>query len=669
MEVSAKMQSSFMSLRSSILLYSRNRPNECQCHRIDVKNCKEDDRKKQEEYFERDMDDIADSVMQVMRICGLNSWDVKHTREVIKRSFRHYDEIRYRIDRVPRKRFARENFIYDLAKKAGMSRIDCQVAYSIVKRAFRAYYHGTAFEGKRVRSIVENMRHTQECLWVHAAKRTAEVHAAYKGLMYSEQQLFEERIECVYKSLHEALMSREFWDDEMQCTCTKKNAIGGIRSQDTGFNTLNTTEVEILFRNQSIVSSEAGSQLSIRMENITNRVENMLGNENESRSQINAANQNAQGDHLKQSPSGALRASCTSLRQTLKAKTTFSVNTVTSELNVTKCMCPRLQCDREFERETPVITAECSQGPYICRWLPYNSEEEEFKEHRVPFPPLETICPACPTDTLPCDSECTCTCNVCECKPAYDIGGEEEHHGEKLSSTGLEDYDTDYCWLAPFRDWPRVDKPHMVEEAEEEESCISASLEEGHKHRAVTFTYLAPFRPQKPEDKVEPQVEILPEDPVEAEDEDLMNKRPPQGISVETYCCWNQPPPSSSSSSEDNQIILVLPNNQQPKISGISMDVTVKKQHQQAEGQQALTKQQPTTNTTPKSIVKTNRPSKAQPHPATPRRQSLITPPRPNTPATPPPAAPPTNPPNPPAPVQRRESKLTKDDILDIIGL
>ncbi|XP_068146311.1 uncharacterized protein [Drosophila tropicalis] len=654
MENLMKIQSSFMSLRSSILLYSRNRPNMCNCHRIDVKNCMEDDRKKQEEYFERDIDDIADSVMQVMRICGLHSWEVKHTRELIKRSFRHFDEIRYRIDRVPRKRFARENFIYDLAKEAGMSRIDCQVAYSIVKRAFRAYYYGTALEGKRFSSIMENMRHKQECLWVHAAKRTAEVHAAYKGLMYSEQQIFEERIECVYKSLHEALMSREFWEDMLHCTCTEKHAVNGMRSQDTGFNTLNTTEVEILFRNKSVASSGSESQVSIRMEKLLNmhQVDNMLGNEIESRK--------AQGNHLKESKSGELHASCLTFVDTDPLR-----KSVTSELNVTKCICPRLQCDREFERETPVITAECSQGPYICRWLPYNSEEEEFKEHRVPFPPLETICPACATDSLPCDSECTCTCNVCKCKPVYDIGGEEEHHGEKLSATGLEDYDTDYCWLAPFRDWPRVRRPQMVEEAEEEESSVSASLGEEHKH---SFTYLAPFRVQKPQDKIEPQVEILPDDPVEAEDEDLMNKRPPQGISVETYRCWNQPRPSSSSSSENNQIILVLPNNQeQPKLNGISMDVTVKKQHQQPEGQQALTKHQPTTNTNPKPIVKTNRTSNAQSHPARPRRKSLNTPPRPNTPATPPPPS--TNPPNPPAPVQPRESKLTKEDILNIIGL
>ncbi|EDX07858.1 GD25304 [Drosophila simulans] len=112
-------------------------PPKCPCHQPDHKDCGESNRELQAEYHLLDIADVTDSVMKVMRICGLRPWEVKRAAGVIKRSLQHYEEIVQRIDRVPRKRFAKESFLHGLAHEAQMSRMDAQMAYSIVKRAFK----------------------------------------------------------------------------------------------------------------------------------------------------------------------------------------------------------------------------------------------------------------------------------------------------------------------------------------------------------------------------------------------------------------------------------------------------------------------------------------------------------------------------------------------------
>jgi len=47
--------------------------------------------------------------------------------------------------------------------------------------------------GRRYYCLQDKVTHVSECLWLHAARRTAQIHAALAGLMHSEELLFEER--------------------------------------------------------------------------------------------------------------------------------------------------------------------------------------------------------------------------------------------------------------------------------------------------------------------------------------------------------------------------------------------------------------------------------------------------------------------------------------------
>lgn len=480
-----------------------------------------------EEVLENDLDDIVGSVTQVMRICRLRPWEVRRLHEPIKRSFRHYQEIRYRVNRMPKKRFAKENFLHDASLIAGMTRMDGQLAYGIVKRAFRAYYHGTGEHGKRVAGLASQMRHRPECLWIHAARRTAEIFAVYAGLMQSEQQQYEKCIECVYRNLYHELQTRFQYvlSDEDVCVCRLEKKGSKPLKPPPSATTLMTpisisnVTTEIFFNSNKMAISNATSAVTLHMSNTVISMQSLMAWPKKLR------------DMKKSEQSLVSTESQTPKKKQSRRK----------KKRLMKCNCPPLYCATAVPPPPPAITAECSQGPYICRWLPFK-DEEEFAKHHVPCPPMEVICPPCKEPST-CDEECTCTCQICTCPPSFgDVMGEEEH-GEKLSASGLEDRDTDFCWLAPFRDpsWPMPEQsPEEEEELPQAQPMTPATKDlSSYDSQQLMFTYLKPFRslPQiaMPVETAEPVEEVPP--------------GRPWGISMETYRCWMQS--SESDSGED----------------------------------------------------------------------------------------------------------------------
>ncbi|XP_037715190.1 uncharacterized protein LOC119550540 [Drosophila subpulchrella] len=598
-------------------------PPKCPCHLPDRQDCGEQNKEMHLKYRQLDIEDVTDSVMKVMRICGLRPWEVKRSAGVIKRSLQHYEEVVQRIDRIPRKRFAKESFLHGMAYEAQISRMDAQMAYAIVKRAFKAFYHGTGMGGRRYFCLQDKVTHVSECLWLHAARRTAQIHAALAGLMHSEELLFEERIECVYKNLYDVLQTRVLWADNVTCICGQGTAPQSHVVSNTGSS--QTTQMEVLYARHKMGASSAPSKTSTR-----------AGTQKPSAA-VSAAS--SRHNHI-------LRRG----DQTMSNKRTPVSGSSTTSASQPKCNCPHLRCCREYgeARESPEITAECSQGPYICRWLPFTEEDEEFPEHRVPFPPLEVVCPPCPKEDLSCDSECTCTCQVCTCRPAFDDGAgeQEEQMGEKLSKTGLEDQDTDFCYVGPFRG-SSVERMARLKEREklleveeeleevEEEQDIQCGCTCEYKQHAYPhlFTYLTPFKIKK-EAEEEPQPKVEKVNLVEeSESEDLLSKPPPCGVSLDTYRCWVKPTSSSHSSQQTKPpLVVVLGEKAKPKFQ-----ITIKEQHH------------------------SNQKASAPPAPPLPKAPVL-----PNKPApTPAPAKPPVA----PQKAEEKDEKLTKEDILDIIGL
>lgn len=668
------------------IVHGESTKKRCECWRPEKKSCKiKEATPSPDQVLENDLEDIVESVMHVMRICRLRPWEVRRLHEPIKRSFRHYQEIRYRLNRLPKKRFAKENFLHDAALIAGMTRIDGQLAYGIVKRAFRAYYHGTGEHGKRVAGLASQMRHRPECLWAHAACRTAEIFAVYAGLMYSEQKQYEKCIKCVYRNLYNELQSRFKYvpSNEDSCICRLENkASKQLRMPASATTVLTPISIsnvttEIFFNSAKMAISNATSATTVHMENVVVSMEAIVAGPRKLREQ-------KKSEHSLFSTAS----------QTPKKKSRRK------RLRLLKCNCPPMHCDTAQPPPAPVITAECSQGPYTCRWLPFK-DEEEFAKHHVPCPPMEVICPPCKEPTS-CDEECTCTCQICTCPPSFgNVLGEEEH-GEKLSRSGLEDHDTDYCWLAPFRDpsWP---PPELTLEEEElppsKGITISTKGVSTSDSKQLMFTYLKPF-------VSEPEIAapVEPDQPVE----ELPPGRP-CGITMETYRCWLQSSESVSIADSQPPVCQTCPligiikhvtdiGSPKPKKArkkgggtgrtvnakkGAELAIEVKKKAAQAQhGHRTPPKTNGGTTTTASTKITSSSILPRSPAPATIRRATLTPVRAPirgapaatiRTPATatarpaasaPAPARPPPSPTHDPD-----RSSLTKEDIIKMLGL
>ncbi|XP_033254135.1 uncharacterized protein LOC117193493 [Drosophila miranda] len=127
-------------------------------------------------------------------------------------------------------------------------------------------------EGKRLKSLMEGMKHSQQCLWLHAAKRTAEIYAAYAGLMHSEMLSC---VSCVYKSLYDVLCTRVIWDDENHCRCAWTSA---VPSQISTISTM-TAEIEVLFLKQNMAPSSEPSATAVVPSQLSVQVKEIIVNE------------------------------------------------------------------------------------------------------------------------------------------------------------------------------------------------------------------------------------------------------------------------------------------------------------------------------------------------------------------------------------------------------
>ena len=134
-----------------------------------------------------------------MILCDIYASKAKAAFELVTHYFLHFQEIVERIDSIPRKRLCKEDLMHDLNRKCSMNRMEAQIAYSIIKRAFRAFYYGTDVGGVPNALLSDKLAHTSECLWLHAAKRTAQVYAAYVGIFYACQKNLECQIKLIYK--------------------------------------------------------------------------------------------------------------------------------------------------------------------------------------------------------------------------------------------------------------------------------------------------------------------------------------------------------------------------------------------------------------------------------------------------------------------------------------
>ncbi|XP_061394540.1 uncharacterized protein LOC133330088 [Musca vetustissima] len=177
---------------------------ECECVRDDLNVSS---------MFLENLIDISHSLAQIMILCGIHECKAKTSVDIITYSFLHYDLVCYCLDAKPTKRLRKEDIFHELGRKCLMNRVEAHLAYTIIKRGFKAFYYRPHDEKSEKPSFSE------ECLYVHAAKKTAESYAQFDGLSCDEQRGVEAKIKVIYKKFYDRMQSRKAKPVSGECNC------------------------------------------------------------------------------------------------------------------------------------------------------------------------------------------------------------------------------------------------------------------------------------------------------------------------------------------------------------------------------------------------------------------------------------------------------------------
>ncbi|XP_005191438.1 uncharacterized protein LOC101893615 [Musca domestica] len=162
--------------------------------------------------------DLSHSLAQIMILCGIHECKAKTSVDIITYAFLHYDLVCYCLDAKPTKRLRKEDIFHELGRKCLMNRVDAHLAYSIIKRGFKAFYY-RPHEEEGCREANDKPSFSEECLYVHAAKKTAEAYAQFDGLSCDEQRGVEAKIKVIYKKFYDRMQSRKSKPVSGECNC------------------------------------------------------------------------------------------------------------------------------------------------------------------------------------------------------------------------------------------------------------------------------------------------------------------------------------------------------------------------------------------------------------------------------------------------------------------
>lgn len=160
--------------------------------------------------------DLSHTLAQIMILCGIHECKAKMAVDIITYSFLHYDLVCYCLDTKPTKRLRKEDIFHELGRKCLMNRVEAHLCYTILKRGFKAFYYRPTGveEGKECDSS-----YSEECVFVHAAKKTAESYAQFDGLTCDEQRGIEAKIMVLYKKFFDRMQSRKTKPANENCNC------------------------------------------------------------------------------------------------------------------------------------------------------------------------------------------------------------------------------------------------------------------------------------------------------------------------------------------------------------------------------------------------------------------------------------------------------------------
>ncbi|XP_017141033.1 uncharacterized protein LOC108154995 [Drosophila miranda] len=171
--------------------------------------------------FEDNVEDIAKSLAQIMLICGIHATKCRQARSIIKRAFVYYEKLRTQCSpsAAPGSRLNRSDVLQALRIKCQMERVEAMLSYSIVKRAFKAFFHGKP-PASLSNPFGDAMAiHSQQRAWMHAAYKTSKIFEVYQPAFFWAHKFYEREIGAVYEALYSRMSARCNPMQVPLCTC------------------------------------------------------------------------------------------------------------------------------------------------------------------------------------------------------------------------------------------------------------------------------------------------------------------------------------------------------------------------------------------------------------------------------------------------------------------
>ncbi|EDW33954.1 GL21992 [Drosophila persimilis] len=182
-------------------------------------NCKQKLNSRQ--LFDDNLEDIATSLAQIMLICGINTTKSCQAKAIIRRAFVYHEKLRtqWNPNAAPESRLNRDEMLQALRITCGMESVEAVLSYSIIKRAFKAFFRGKP-PVSLSNPIVDAMAiRRQERAWIKAAKATSKLFDNYQSAFFWAHKFYAEQIDMIYRALYNRMRARCSPIEVPLCTC------------------------------------------------------------------------------------------------------------------------------------------------------------------------------------------------------------------------------------------------------------------------------------------------------------------------------------------------------------------------------------------------------------------------------------------------------------------
>lgn len=323
-----------------------------------------------------------------MITCGINPCKAKATKSVIINAFEFYDIKRHRFNVIEERSICRHDLICNFKCECMMTPLEALIAYNIIKRAVKAFHHGTPDHSIRSPITEAVILKEHEFIWQHAATRTIQMFEPYENVFYQAHRNYDKEIVEIYRKLYERLKNRS--DPVIVKDCQPR---GCVRKVIIGTKSPPKLEKE---KNACVEKCSKIDNMRNFINNLPDKTFPLISDDDL---------------YKKFDASGKKEIIKLSFAAKLPVKRSKKPKNIDLQLpHCYQCNCPQLICDCNVEKDTGLLAIDCSQGPYECQWFRMDKQDK-------PDPCIENReLHQCPVDCLTSESSSESDkSEYCEC--------------------------------------------------------------------------------------------------------------------------------------------------------------------------------------------------------------------------------------------------------------